>query len=324
MPDADAVDSGFEWRVEYRVNKDGFRDRAHTRNKAEGVYRILVLGDSFVEGYGIRQDKRFSELTEAMCNGNGETVEIINAGVRGYNLAQHYIVFQLLHKKYQPDLVVIVSFISDLDVVTDRMLIDSAVVYYRPFYNLQNGRLRLLGVPVPGPDRSIFENDKLEILKRYLRGTALYSFIRITSDRNIFLKRLLSSLRLKKDVSKNLEYKERLSYLYNKSHDPMLHNREMNEKISRVIVQNISSEIKQDNGKLLIFLLGDDLLETNEKFYRKLSNALSFFYYNFAKDNDKYKKDSRIYHFKFDLHLNENGNGLVAEALYNFLQINVL
>jgi len=324
VPDADAIDEGFEWRIKYKINKDGFRDKPRLKEKRKGIYRALMLGDSFVEGYGIQQDKRFSELTEAMCNKDLEKVEIINAGVRGYNLAQYYILFQSLYKKYKPDLVVIVPCLGDLDVVTDRMLIDNAAVYYRPFYRLQDEELILRGVPVPEPDKAIFQNDKFETLKKSLRGTAFYSFLRISSDRNIFLKKMLTLIHLKKDVSKNSEYQERLKYLYDSSNDPMLYNKEINRKISKVIIRNILNETKQNNGRLLIFLLSDDLVGTNERFYKELRDDMRFDYYNFAESNDKYRKNSRKYHFRFDLHLNEKGNELVSESLYEFLQKNAL
>ena len=104
----------------------------------------------------------------------------------------------------------------------------------------------------------------------------------------------------------------------------MLYDKEMNEKISAAILKDMSNALKKSGGKLLVFLLTDDKLNTNEMFYKGLSDDAGFFYASFAGLSDEYKKNRRKYHFKFDLHFNEQGNALVAESLADFLEKNVL
>ena len=43
-----------EFDVEISINRDGLRDFDYPRQKTVGAQRILLLGDSFVEGWGIR------------------------------------------------------------------------------------------------------------------------------------------------------------------------------------------------------------------------------------------------------------------------------
>jgi len=194
-----AINTELEWKVDYRINEDGLRERSNIKKKTDNLYRILILGDSFTEGVGIRQNKRFSYLTETLCNEKSSgKIEVINGGVRGYNLTQYYILFRTLYKKYEPNLVIIAADGGDLDVMSDCTWF-GAVKYYRPYYNLENGHLVLKGIPVPEPDRHMCKNDKLEVFKKYLRYSILYCFLRTVSSRNVFLKKTFELLHLKKD-----------------------------------------------------------------------------------------------------------------------------
>jgi len=38
-----------EWDLEFKVNSQGLRDKEYSIQKPAGVYRIIMLGDSFVE-----------------------------------------------------------------------------------------------------------------------------------------------------------------------------------------------------------------------------------------------------------------------------------
>ena len=53
-----------EWNVHYNINSLGLREKEYSIEKPEGVTRILVLGDSFAEGFGVEQNESFHELGE--------------------------------------------------------------------------------------------------------------------------------------------------------------------------------------------------------------------------------------------------------------------
>ncbi|MEO6025500.1 MAG: GDSL-type esterase/lipase family protein [Candidatus Binatia bacterium] len=72
-----------------RINAAGLRG-APVKAKAPGTIRIVVLGDSFTFGLGVEEADTFPaslerSLTAALGHG---TVEVLNAGVPGYNLFQ--------------------------------------------------------------------------------------------------------------------------------------------------------------------------------------------------------------------------------------------
>jgi hypothetical protein len=66
-------------------NSRGMRDREHPVQKPEGVFRILVLGDSFMEALQVPYERSFPSLLEReLERTTGRRVEIINASVSGW------------------------------------------------------------------------------------------------------------------------------------------------------------------------------------------------------------------------------------------------
>ncbi len=59
-----------EFFVEYRISSEGFRDQKnHTKSKAPGVTRILLLGDSFTFGDGSQYEEIWPVLFEKKARG---------------------------------------------------------------------------------------------------------------------------------------------------------------------------------------------------------------------------------------------------------------
>ncbi len=96
------------------TNGMGFRNR-EIGEKKPGVYRIVMLGDSFTMGEGVRDDQTFPYLAERYLNGDGGgKYEVVNLGIESYSPVLEY----LLLKKYigvlKPDMVVLNFDMSDL------------------------------------------------------------------------------------------------------------------------------------------------------------------------------------------------------------------
>src|SRR4029077_17238077 len=57
------------------INAYGMRDREHDVEKPKGTYRILVLGDSFMEALQLRFDECFASLLERdLSTTTGKTI----------------------------------------------------------------------------------------------------------------------------------------------------------------------------------------------------------------------------------------------------------
>src|SRR5262249_45824337 len=61
IPNKTGVHSAPEYRVTETMNSDGIRGPEYSRVKPPGERRILVLGDSYAEGYTVEFDELFSE-----------------------------------------------------------------------------------------------------------------------------------------------------------------------------------------------------------------------------------------------------------------------
>jgi hypothetical protein len=97
-----------EWDIKFEVNSLGLRDYEYQENKPDGSYRILMLGDSFTEGYGVELDETFSKLLEKKLNTalDGK-IEVINAGVSGYSPILELLYLKNKGLELKPDLVIL-------------------------------------------------------------------------------------------------------------------------------------------------------------------------------------------------------------------------
>ncbi|MCA9795182.1 MAG: hypothetical protein KC910_25410 [Candidatus Eremiobacteraeota bacterium] len=91
---------------EVAYNSRGWHDLEHNLAKPAGVYRIVVLGDSFMEAYTVPLEQTFARLLEQQLDGK-RRVEVINLGVLGYSNLQECLAFEEFGRRYQPDLVVL-------------------------------------------------------------------------------------------------------------------------------------------------------------------------------------------------------------------------
>jgi lysophospholipase L1-like esterase len=107
-----------EFTFRYAHNSVGLRDVEHVPRKPEGVFRILVLGDSFTYGVGVAFDEtyvaRLGRLLNERLTGR-PTVEMINAGIPRYWPEPERMFLEHYGLAYEPD-IVLVAFVPN-DVV---------------------------------------------------------------------------------------------------------------------------------------------------------------------------------------------------------------
>jgi len=94
--------AGFFNGTPVAVNSLGLRDRDYSIPAAEGIARVLVLGDSMIFGVGLPPPETLPGHLSRIL----DPVEAINAGVFGYNLVQETSLLADLAPVYRPDLVV--------------------------------------------------------------------------------------------------------------------------------------------------------------------------------------------------------------------------
>jgi Flp pilus assembly protein TadD len=96
-----------------RTNSHGQRDRERTIKKPDGVRRILLLGDSVVEGYGLRESETISRRLEDFYP-DGST-EVFNFGVSAYCTLAEIELLEVKGLQFDPDVVVLVFVENDFD-----------------------------------------------------------------------------------------------------------------------------------------------------------------------------------------------------------------
>ncbi len=155
-------------RVEHEVgsylieaNGSGFRCRHDFAvEPTPGTRRILLFGDSFTVGTGVRADRRFGDLLEAAF----DHVEVYNFGLTGSGTDQQYLAYDSIGRHLHHDLIIVAPWVENIrrnpahhrvwsDRWADRSLDEGNVVLQaKPYFEFDaDGELELRNVPVPKP-----------------------------------------------------------------------------------------------------------------------------------------------------------------------------
>lgn len=102
------------WPVTQEWNADGLRDRAHPRDKLEGVWRVAVLGDSVTLGAGIKASEAFPQVLQRRLDASGAAVEVMNVALWGWSTRQERLAYERIARGYRPDQVIVAVCLNDI------------------------------------------------------------------------------------------------------------------------------------------------------------------------------------------------------------------
>jgi hypothetical protein len=131
------------------INSHGFRDYERTYDKPANSFRILILGDSYVEALQVPLEDAFPALLEKKLNegSTGTKFEVLNLGQSGFGTADAYMRYLNFGVTYSPDLVLL-AFLTGNDIRDNsKFLSRESLASY--FAHDEKGKLQL--------DRSLFE-----------------------------------------------------------------------------------------------------------------------------------------------------------------------
>lgn len=104
-----------DFTLTYRINSLGFRGTDTTLEKPDKTVRVVVIGDSFTFGSGVRNEHTFPSAMQAYFSEHEskQDIEVLNLGAGRYNTVNE--VSLLFHKgiKFDPDIVLICFFLND-------------------------------------------------------------------------------------------------------------------------------------------------------------------------------------------------------------------
>ena len=108
--------SSIDGSWEFVTNDKGFRnERNFPYQKEKNLIRVLALGDSFTQGFEVRQDYTYSSITEKYLISKGIEAEVINTGISGFSTAEELIFMENEGFKYNPDYVLVGFYANDYD-----------------------------------------------------------------------------------------------------------------------------------------------------------------------------------------------------------------
>lgn len=152
-PTTEAVINHQHFSIRVQTNSHGLRDKEYTQERSNKK-RMLVLGDSFVWGYGVEHEQRFTEIIE---NRNPDW-EIINAGISGYGTDQEYLYYVREGYTFKPDVVVLLLYYNDFENNYEPVQYG----YHKPYFTLDQ-HLNLVRHNDPVPVSSLIQKARREI-----------------------------------------------------------------------------------------------------------------------------------------------------------------
>ncbi|HUQ75535.1 MAG TPA: SGNH/GDSL hydrolase family protein [Burkholderiales bacterium] len=166
-----------EGRVYVKISAQGLRDRQHTLAKADGVYRIAILGDSYAEALQVELERTFWSLLpkklESCGFARGKSVETINFGVSGFGTGNELLTLRTRVWQYSPDMVLL-AFFPGNDVRNNSPALEKERFW--PFFSLKDGKLHLDAAFRDDPE--FREKQRIAIERAALQDLRMYQLMR--------------------------------------------------------------------------------------------------------------------------------------------------
>ena len=234
-----------EYSITERFNSRGVRGPEYSLEKDTDEYRIVVLGDSFAEGYTVEFEELFSEVLKQRLNEQGgRRVEVINLGVGGYSTDQELLLYQTQGIHYRPDLVILMFHDNDVWYNAQKQYFPWRRGY-KPLFRLKGDALHLTNVPVPILAEEV--SFQTQIQATLAHHSYLYRWIRGRVKNSSTLFSLAISLGLA-DPGKTFIPKE--YRVYQKPYSPEIHEAWL---VTAALLAKLKQEARSIGSDLLVF-----------------------------------------------------------------------
>jgi lysophospholipase L1-like esterase len=322
-------------------NSHGFRDRERTLAKPDDTFRILVLGDSYVEALQVALDASFPAVLEKELNENSHSckVEVLNLGQSGFGTADEYMRYLNVGASYHPDLVIL-AFLTGNDFRNNSKFLNLAEPGF--YFSLDGNQNLVL-------DRSVLEAYE----KSYTWPRRFFQFVKEKSYLANFVSERLYLLRwqMKYQQAANVTAQEEKAATMDELSDLNVYRPEMSNRwkdavaVTKAILGKFKSsveangsqfvlvtlsnaeqldpdkqaELRRQYGQTLDFDLPDNIIEevakTDGITYLKLMPM-------FREVHARTGKNLHGFGGRESGHWNESGHRLAAEKIFEFLTQN--
>lgn len=359
IPYGHGVHSTAEYQVSETFNSKGIRGPEYSYQKFEKTYRILILGDSFAEGYTVEFNELFSEVLARNLNGQGfRHFEVINTGTGGYSTDQELLLFQGEGRKYLPDLTILMFTANDV-------WFNNQPTYprgYKPLFRVREGELVLSNVPVPPPELNRHsdqprtpgtERSLLKVMKRWLsENSYLYEFVTTRIKNVSYLYALAIRVGLAEDTrgvsggttSEAVPIPDEFR-VWEKQYSPEIRDA---WKITEALIRKLKGVTMSVGSELVVFYVPigaavyrDEWQSAKRKYgitdddwsidrdaaeLRSICERANIDFIDpiqvFKEEAERVEKKGRRLYFSKDGHWNADGHRLVGKILFNHVKLN--
>ena len=101
-----------------QTNSLGFHSKEYSLEKPEGVFRIAIIGDSFIEAMQVPLDKMMASLLEQKLNSWASLsyeYEVIPFGISSHGTYRNILYYENYVAKFKPDLVIDALALNDIE-----------------------------------------------------------------------------------------------------------------------------------------------------------------------------------------------------------------
>jgi lysophospholipase L1-like esterase len=242
---------------ELAFNAQGMHDTDHAPEKPPGTFRILMLGDSFVQALQVGEAETAHQLLENRLNQASPpgraSVEVISAGVVNWGTNQQLVYYREQGQFFRPDLVLLMFYLGNdfQDNLPGNGLTVQGVNCYAPYFGLCEGQL----VPSPlayAPGLPPAQDSCSPFRQSLAQGAGqLYSYSRLYRQ----LDPLLVSRRPRQAFGQ--EYDSPYSALYLPNDEAVL---EQAWQITEATLAQLRREVEAGRGRLAVGLISPDII----------------------------------------------------------------
>lgn len=302
------------------TNSLGFHSKEYSIEKPEGVFRIAIIGDSFIEASQVSIEKSFVYLLEKKLNSQpGSRISESNFAAKKFRRESEISLSGQPEKKYTYE--VIPFGISSHGTYKSLLYLKAYVLNFRP--DLVVAAYSLNDLEDDFGEEIKFVEDGQPVLE--IKPVGSRSTVQKTEDflkRNLRKSVLVTTLRREILLLKSKLEKKTIADLLN--NDPEFIDKAWD--IEEKLLFSFSNTVKSAYSRFLLVSLADaraySSIEDNEETNKleSIASRHSFSYFDlmpiFKENFTNQRKD---FTWSCDGHWNEEGNELAAEALFEYL-----
>ena len=190
-----------EFDISLQFNSKGLRGPERDYAKPPGTRRVLILGDSFAEGYYVEEGQTVRAVLEDLLDREGcGRWEVINGGTIAYSTDQEYLFYKTEGHRYGAEAVMVLFYYNDLYYNASEVGPGGEP---KPYFEVDEGALVARNSPVPAPAKGLLNRQEpgVPAPKPWHGSIALRLLSNRTVDASPRLHRLLARLGLVEPVS---------------------------------------------------------------------------------------------------------------------------